>query len=487
MKRLLCYLMSIVFLAQLSTNILVYAQNDSDVRQHLVETSEDIAGQSMFAEFFQYDEYGRICGRTVVTEDGKKQYTYEYIDDTFIETVAEVEMENIQPLEAVLMSSSDPDSLINSPELIKRINSYKDVWNFANQSTDLSDSEKEAIKNEAHLQAQIARADYCVVNPTSKFAYSFLPDGRLETGTAFRRAITPDMENTFSLDVMALQRTLIIYGYLNEEDMSSSDYGYYNTQTQEAVKLYTDEKMSNPSSSITKGVIGKLFNISDEAQRLKRSLDNLSNIGRYRLQHDLVCLALAAQVQTSGTVYREGYLYEAGVNGNGGRFDVACDTGVVKYVWEVKPDTKYGYSNKSFRQLDSYINASKLEINKLTYPEYCPLVAGFDIQDRVLPWSSTYNIAYTSHPISGPQVQGMVFYRPLKKLKEVYQYEDEKEKVTVTEKSKEYVKVTAPEPIPLRNGLVASEVNLKSVLYVGGTLILIGIAIYTGQYWIAFA
>ena len=51
----------------------------------------------------------------------------------------------------------------------------------------------------------------------------------------------------------------------------------------------------------------------------------------------------------------------------------------------------------------------------------------------------------------------------------------------------EEIKLDSNRAVRIIAPIVASEVNLKSVLYVGGTLILIGLAIYTGQYWIAFA
>lgn len=486
MKKTICYLLAMVLFAQPIVSTYVSAQDNSDVIQHLIDTSDEIMETTVFAEYYQYDNDGRISIRTVLTDNCKKQYSYSYTDTTFTETVEELGVPTFSPTNASisLMDSSNPDSLINSPELIKRINSYKDAWNFADQSTDLSDTEKAAIKDEAHIQAQIARADYCVINPTSKFAYSFLPDGRLNTGTAFRRAITPDMENEFSLDVMALQRTLIVYGYL-DEDLASNEYGYYNTQTQNAVKSYANDKTNTSTNSATKLIIGKLFNLADEAQRLKRSSESLSNIGKYKLQHDLVCLALAAQVQTSGTVYREGYLYNAGVNDTGGRFDVVCNTGTLKYVWEVKSDSiRYGHSPRSYNQLNSYITASNYQINRDKYPEYCPMIAGFDIQDRILPWSQTYSLAYTSHPIFGPYRKGMVFYRPIKNQREVYAPDTVTEGAPSDEKSKEYTRIPNFDPVPVRNGILASEIDLKSVIIVGGTLILVGGALLAGQYWV---
>lgn len=486
MKKTICYLLAMVLFAQPIVSTYVSAQDNNDVIQHLIDTSDEIMETTVFAEYYQYDNDGRISTRTVLTDNCKKQYSYSYTDTNFTETVEELEIPTFSPTDAniSLMDSSNPDSFINSPELIKRINSYKDAWNFADQSTDLSDSEKAAIKDEAHIQAQIARADYCVIDPTSKFAYSFLPDGRLNTGTAFRRAITPDMENEFSLDVMALQRTLIVYGYL-DEDLASNEYGYYNTQTQNAVKSYANDKTNTSTNSATKLIIGKLFNLADEAQRLKRSLENLSNIGKYKFQHDLVCLALAVQVQPWGDVYREGYLYYAGVYGTGGRFDVACNTGAAKYVWEVKSDSKkYGHTQKSYAQLNSYLKASDYPINKDKYPEYCPLIAGFDIQDRILPWSQTYNLIYSSHPVLGPYKEGMVFYRTTKNEKEVYVPDVVVEGVPADEKSKEYTRVPDLDPVPIRNGILTSEINLKSVIIISGIIILVGGALLAGQYWV---
>ena len=139
--------------AQPVVSTYVSAQDNTDVIQHLLDTSDEIMETTVFAEYYQYDNDGRISTRTVLADNCKKQYSYSYTDTTFTETVEELEVPTFSPTDAniSLMDSSNPDSFINSPELIKRINSYKDAWNFADQSTDLSDSEKAAIKDEAHI------------------------------------------------------------------------------------------------------------------------------------------------------------------------------------------------------------------------------------------------------------------------------------------------------------------------------------------------
>ena len=78
----------------------------------------------------------------------------------------------------------------------------------------------------------------------------------------------------------------------------------------------------------------------------------------------------------------------------------------------------------------------------------------------------------------------MVFYRPIKKQREVYAPDTVTEGAPSDEKSKEYTRIPNFDPVPVRNGILASEIDLKSVIIVGGTLILVGGALLAGQYWV---
>lgn len=490
MKKLICYILCLSFIFSSFSTLIVNADNsdvDKLIRDHIINSPSEIEYDDFYAEKLLYDENGNITGRIVTTSNEKKKYTYEYNSDgTFTEHIESLEPDiTIQDIgSASLFSADDPDLLITTPELISQIQGYKAVWEQADKSSDLSEAEKTAIKTEVHIQAQLARADYCVMYPDSSFAKAFMPDGRMNSPiNAFRRTIDPTMENEYATDVMVLQRLLLLYGYLDEGDISSTDYGYYTKTTQDAVKEYTKKELNSPTDIVGKNVIGKLFNASNEWQTSKRTYDNLRGIGLFNAKHNLVCWSLAFQLQTTGTVYREGYLHGAGVNGAGGRFDVAFNTGTIKYVWEVKPDTPYGHSIRSINQLQSYIIHSNDDINKLEHPEYCPLIAGFDIAEKTIAWNTTENIQYSSFPQRGAYQRGMVFYRTSKNGKTVLVPDKVEEKATekVKEREKEYGKITLPAPEPVRNGLVANNVDYTGLFVVGGICVILILA--SGQYW----
>lgn len=489
MKKIICYVLCVSFILPVLSSLWVYADNtqvDMSVRQHILNLPSETTVSGYYSEKMIYDDNNNIIGRIVTTPTEKLKYTYTYNSDgTFVETTESLENEFSTSLynnETTLFADDDPDRLITSPELISQIKEYQAAWEQADKSSDMSQQEKKLIKDEVHIQAQLARADYCIMYPNSDFAKSFLPDGRMNAPiNAFRRVIDSTIKNDYSTDVMVLQRLLFLYGYLDEGDILSSEYGYYNEATQDAVKEYTKKELNYETTVVNKAVIAKLFSSSNEWQTSKRNYENLRGIGLFNAKHNFVCLSLALQLQSSGTVYREGFLYGAGVNHTGGRFDVACNTGLTKYVWEVKPDTAYGHSQRSLAQLLSYIRASKDQINISKHPEYCPLTAGFDIRERVLPWSKTESIYYSSDPTHNILQKGMVFYRTLKKDKPILVPDEIEEFATDKEHDKEYSKITFPEPEPVREGLIANNVNYTTLMVVGGLCIIV--AVFAGQYW----
>ena len=113
-------------------------------------------------------------------------------------------------------SSVNYDEKMSDSAVLSRIENAQRVWN------ELPD-----MRNLAHIDADVARADYCAVYPKSSFAKAFLESGSLSNGTNFRRTlkyITPQM---YGMDIMSVQRALMAYGYLDATDVKDEEYGYY--------------------------------------------------------------------------------------------------------------------------------------------------------------------------------------------------------------------------------------------------------------------
>ena len=98
----------------------------------------------------------------------------------------------------------------------------------------------------------------------------------------------------------------------------------------------------------------------------------------------------------------------------------------------------------------------------------------------MLPWSKTESIYYSSDPTHNILQKGMVFYRTLKKDKPILVPDEIEEFATDKEHDKEYSKITFPEPEPVREGLIANNVNYTTLMVVGGLCIIV--AVFAGQY-----
>lgn len=486
-------ILSAVLLISLLLNLAVpcFASNEDNadkinllIIDHIVNEFENLDENSTYTEYFVYDNQQHIVGRRKLIGNEEHIYTYIYNDNGTFEEKIEIRQnetnisENIVTEEILMednvfndefetqgdievFASSDYDSKIKNSDLKKRIEQCQKIWNDANNSTTLTAAQKKVAKDEAHMQADIARADYCLVYPSSSFAYAFLPNGSLNTGTAFRRTISPDMANEFAFDVIAIQRALVAYGYIDSAEIPIDEYGYYGPTTQAAVREYQDATLGFNTGNVSKQTIAKMFNQNNKTQKEQSTFAMLSNINTFKGRHDAVCAAVLAQVAGRGyKTYKEGYLYQAGLKLNGGRFDVAGVKGDDKQVWEIKPDTAYGRGTGP-RQVRTYVEASKLSININAYGKYCPLELGNDIVSGNIAWKNNEHISYYSK--GDLANKGVVYYNTLKNLQPVY--EPALSPYVVPKPNEDYARVTMPSGETLRNGLLTAGVTVLA-LYV---------------------
>jgi len=488
-------ILSAVLLISLLLNLAVpcFASNEDNadkinllIIDHIVNEFENLDENATYTEFFVYDDQQHIIGRRRLIGNEEHIYTYIYNDNGTFEEKIEIRQneENISEnvvneeiltednvlndeLETqgdiVLFASSDYDSKIKNSDLKNRIEQCQKIWNDANNSTTLTAEQKQIAKDEAHMQADIARADYCLVYPSSSFAYAFLPSGSLNTGTAFRRTITPSMADDFAFDVIAIQRALVAYGYIDSAEIPIDEYGYYGPTTQAAVREYQDATLGFNTGNVSTQTIAKMFNQNNKTQKEQSTFAMLSNINTFKGRHDAVCAAVEAQVKAKGfTTYKEGYLYHAGLKELGGRFDVAGVSGSNKQVWEIKPDTVYGRRTGPI-QVATYVAASNMpdNLNHWKYKAYCPLKLGDNITSGTIAWKPGEQISYYSK--SDLVNKGVVYYSMLKNYQPVY--EPAFSPYVVPKPNEDYARVTMPSAQTLRNGLLTAGVTVLA-LYV---------------------
>lgn len=489
-KKILSSLLLVSLLMQLAIPCFAADENNADkinrlIIEHIVNEIENLDEETTYTEYFVYNEQQHIVGRRKLIGEEEHIYTYIYNDDgTFEETIEicqientsenvvyeEIQIENVSEEsvstqdEVELLASSDYDSQIKSSELKNRIEQCQKIWNDANNSTTLTAEQKQVAKDEAHMQADIARADYCLVYPKSTFAYNFLPSGTLSTGTAFRRTITPSMANEFAFDVIAIQRALVAYGYIDSAEIPIDEYGYYGPTTQAAVREYQDATLGFNTGNVSTQTIAKMFNSNNKTQKEQSTFAMLSNINVYKGRHDAVCAAVEAQVKGKGyTTYKEGYLYYAGLKELGGRFDVAGVSGSDKQVWEIKPDTAYGRRTGPL-QVATYVAASNMSdnLNHWKYKAYCPLKLGENITSGTISWKPGEQISYYSK--SDLANKGVVYYSAWKNFQPVY--EPAFSPYVVPKPNEDYARVTMPSGETLRNGLLTAGVTVVALFIV---------------------
>lgn len=413
----------------------------------------------------EYDSQGRIIKLIAKTENKQEIINYIHNEDgTYNQnsnvTTAE-ETKNIMiastDAEIELMSSDGSyDDVMTDSSVKKRIKEAQEVW-----------SNVPSMRTLAHIEAEIARADYCVVYPKSTFADKFLENGTLNTGGLhFKRTLSYTYpQQMYGSDIMALQRALMACGYLESTDVKAEEYGYFGPSTEAAVKDYQTDKGLGVDGKAGPATLKSMFSAGSVNNKSNVTFEGLNKINVFRLKHDAVCVALAAKL--GPTIYREAYIDGAGLKGRGGRADVIRVTGASKMVWEVKPDSVYGKATGK-KQVDTYVNSSKTSAN--SGRTYCPLTHGANITAFSFPWTNGQQVYVSSACYDGTSAAGVVFYSDRKGLNPIFQ--PSFSPAVVPKPNEDYQRITWPEPQTVYSGLVAAGVVVGTYYIVKGIIAL---------------
>lgn len=422
----------------------------------------------------EYDSQGRI--NKIIGKSGNVQEIIDithYDDGTYsqertvnsIDNVAEITTYSAENnIELLSTDDGSYDYKMADSAVKKRIQEAQEVWNNMPEMRTL-----------AHIEALVARADYCVMYPKSSFANLFLESGSLKNDTYFRRTLqytAPQMQGN---DVIALQRALMAYGYLDTTDVKSEEYGYFGPSTQAAVKDYQKANGLSQDGIAGNSTLKKIFSAHTSNNSSQVSFDGLNKINVFRTKHNMVCDALASRVSLSiGDIEKEAYISNAGLKGNGGRADVVRK-GTPNYVWEVKPDSAYGKATGG-PQVATYVNRSYDSVN--IDRDYCPLEYGFNITPFTLNWGkNNTNVYVSSYCADGTSAAGVVYYREQKGNSPIFQ--PAYSPVLVPKPNEDYFKVSWPEPQVVLGGLAIASVAVASY-YIGKAIIAIAASIPTG-------
>lgn len=463
-------------------SIACFAEENSDntVNQTnaniLNELLSDIDMDGAYTFNCEYDSNGRIIRVLCRSGSVETAYNYTYTGNTYKCSVTTGEVAELLSEYAELFTGLSGDDLkLSDPQIKSRIEQAKELWNQANANSD------EETKNRAHLEAQIARADACVLHPTSQFAQFYLEDGDSNTGTNFRRTLKKgDTGN----DVFALQRALMYYDYLDVTKFSTKDYGTYEDLTKDAVAAYQEEKFgkSNADGIADARVLKGLFEYTPSKRNSLPTNAGMIDINVYKGKHDLVCAAVMGYVEKElpgSEVIKEAHLYHAGLRGNGGRADVVRVLGYSKMVWEIKPDSKYGVKT-GYRQVSSYVIASDHTDNRIKHGLYCPLTYGTPIGNIPnIPWRDGSEIVisnYAKYSGVAESFDGVVFYRTKKNDKEL---QPETAIVPVPKQQEERKKASVPEPTVVIDGLAKTAIATVVTVYVVKGIVAIVGAFFT--------
>lgn len=478
-KTVSLILVAAILFSVFSTVCLAEENSDNTVNQTnaniLNELLSDIDMDGAYTFNCEYDSNGRII--KVLCRSGSVEtiYNYTYTGNTYECSVTTSEVAELLSEDVELFTSLSGDDLkITNASIKNRIEQAKALWNEADKNGD------EVTKERAHLEARIARADYCVLYPKSDFAYTFLETGELFTNTAFRRELKL---NDTGNDVLVLQRALMYYDYMDELDLPDANYGIYDSITKDAVSNFQEKNFGKFSENgiANASTLTKLFTPSNSLNNMTlnsfSTMAGFTNINLFRERHNAVRDIVAARV--GGII--EAYVAQAGLRSNGGFVDVVQVQKPISNAWEIKPKSTYGISTGA-RQLQTYIDKSYLDVNQNheIRGTYCPLQSGYKIEQITWKYSPSITLVIKSDENN----YGVVYYETLKN--------DQKVRVPVVspspqeEKEREKVKITAPDPEVVVGGLTAAGLVVVGFYVVKG-IIAISLAAPTGGVSLAFA
>ena len=289
------------------------------------------------------------------------------------------------------------DVYITDENIIQTIINAKNLSDVAYDmylSGDISCDQLVQIKQSAQYAADLARADFIVVNDQSDFAYQYFRGRNYQNGdiTPFTRELFYDEENPQTgLDVMVIQRGMQAIGYFEPEE--SYKYGTYDLETHQAAK----NNQVFPSDVFDNLAYREIFNASTSENRTPQWLINLQEYSR---QHRLTQLAVAGKVAAN---------IEVPIAGGGpsgifpGRADVLRNQPGTSKIWEIKHSNPNNLQLGN-NQLQRYIDAARAHPQNFV----TPLSRGDDF--------STFYIKYTPTTcleISSTSIKGLVFYREI--------------------------------------------------------------------------
>lgn len=248
------------------------------------------------------------------------------------------------------------DVYITDENIIQTIINAKNLSDVAYDmylSGDISCEQLVEIKQSAQYAADLARADFIVVNDQSDFAYQYFKGRNYQNGdiTPFTRELIYDEEHPQTgLDVMVIQRGMQAIGYFEPEE--SYKYGTYDLETHQAAK----NNQVFPADVFDNLAYREIFNASTSENRTPQWLINLQEYSR---QHRLTQLAVAGKAAAN---------IEVPIAGGGpsgifsGRADVLRNQPGSSKIWEIKHSNPNNLQLGN-NQLQRYIDAAR------TYPQ----------------------------------------------------------------------------------------------------------------------
>ena len=205
-------LVTSILLSVFSTVCFAEENSDNTVNQTnaniLNELLSDIDMDGAYTFNCEYDSNGRII--RVLCRSGSVEtiYNYTYAGNTHECSVTTSEVVELLSEDVELFTSLSGDDLkITNASIKNRIEQAKALWNEADKNGD------EVTKERAHLEARIARADYCVLYPKSDFAYTLCHPNK----NGHRKASKNGMNRIFSF--VFERRPHLFHGSLDNEPL----------------------------------------------------------------------------------------------------------------------------------------------------------------------------------------------------------------------------------------------------------------------------
>ncbi len=227
-----------------------------------------------------------------------------------------------------------------------------DAVELAYLSGKISQEEKELHQSSLNNSADIARADYVILNPESNFVYQYFKNRNYTKGdsTPFTRDLYYDSQKPLQgLDVIIVQRALELYSFL--EPPINYVYGTFDQMTLDALyeSQYDDPSTRKFSAASYKSILGP------DTEHL-RTISSIQLLQELRTIHNAVVDRVGKKVQgdTNVTIPGAGLKKD---HSTPGYADVIKTTPERTYIWEVKPwGDRYRLPNGiAVRQINRYI------------------------------------------------------------------------------------------------------------------------------------